>query len=117
MSHSWKAVINANGAQGQQMRIDMGAVSTDCKRVRTFSVGMVDVREATASRMVVSSASESSLPTSAPVFLAYFPGLLISEGGAPPARSMHGELGCVADSMMDTGSNGTRYDVGSSEEA
>ena len=46
--------------------------------------GERDVRYATASRMVVSSASDSSLPTSAPVFLAYLPGLLISDGEAGP---------------------------------
>ena len=58
-------------------------------RVITFRRGRLEAREATASRMVVSSASESSLPSSALVFLAYLPGLLSSEGGMLPATGTH----------------------------
>lgn len=58
-------------------------------------MGLLDVRDATASRMVVSSASDSSLPTSAPVFLAYLPGLLNSDGDASPTGQNHAEPGAV----------------------
>ena len=88
-------------------------------------MGMADVRDATASRMVVSSASESSLPTSAPVFLAYLPGLLISEGGATPAGCSQAQLGSMAGMQKISrwteealGPGGQlRHSVGSPEEA
>ena len=60
----------------------------------TLDIGMLDVRDATASRMEVSSASESSLPTSAPVFLAYLLGLLSSEGCDSPTGRTQGFTKC-----------------------